>query len=75
MLKFLELVVVLFGFLCIWTQIVLPAIKGKQFFPMFRRERELSAELQEANQKKEEALIEKEIEKVEKETTKIEKGK
>ena len=74
-LKFLEMLVIFFGFLCIITQIVWPAIKGTQFFPIIRRSNKLSSELQEAKQKKEEALLEKEINKVDEQATKIKKGK
>lgn len=49
--------------LAVITQIVIPALHGRPFFPIFRRERALQHELEEARQAAHERELEQAIEK------------
>jgi len=58
LLYFIGVAVFLFT---LFTQIVIPSIRGTKLFPIFRRKSKLQAAIAEAEERKEEVLLEKEL--------------
>ena len=60
-LIFLKIVVVIFIVWVLVTQILIPGIKDTKIFPFFRKEKQLTKDLEEVNQQIKEKEIEKKI--------------